>query len=115
VREIIKNQRDSGNQVGAIIVEPISSIGNQLASPLFFKHLRVLAKKEGIQFIVDETKTGLGSSGKYWAHEHWHLLEDNTPDYVTFGGKSGVSGFYATEPHKLNSEATSFQGSVDND
>ena len=74
-----------------------------------------MAKNEGIPFIVDETKTGLGSTGKYWGHEHWHCLGDKTPDYVSFGGKSGITGFYATESHKLNDEATSFQGNVDNE
>ena len=105
---MVQSQRDACKQVGAIIVEPISSIANQMATPSFFKDLRVMAKNEGIPFIVDETKTGLGSTGKYWGHEHWHCLGEKTPDYVSFGGKSGITGFYATESHKLNDEATSF-------
>lgn len=115
VKDIVKSQRASGQEVGAIIVEPISSIANQMASPEYFRKLRFFAQSEGIPFIVDETKTGLGSSGKYWAHQHWYLSEDSSPDYVTFGGKSGVSGFYATESHKLNDEATSFQGQLDSE
>jgi 4-aminobutyrate aminotransferase/(S)-3-amino-2-methylpropionate transaminase len=62
---------------------------------------------------VDETKTGLGSAGKYWAHEHWYLSEERTPDFVTFGGKSGLAGFYANKGHSLNSEATSFACNMD--
>jgi len=23
--------------------------------------------------IVDEVQTGVGATGKYWAHEHWDL------------------------------------------
>lgn len=115
VKDIVKNQRASGSQVGAIIVEPISSVANQMASPQFFKQLRVFAKNEGISFIVDETKTGLGSTGKYWGCEHWHLSEELTPDYVTFGGKSHLAGFYASESHKLNDEATSYQGEFNSD
>jgi 4-aminobutyrate aminotransferase/(S)-3-amino-2-methylpropionate transaminase len=86
-----------------------------MATPKFFKDLIALAKKEGIPFIVDETKTGLGSTGKYWGHEHWHCSGEKTPDYVSFGGKSGLGGFYAAESHKLNDEGTSFQGNLDND
>ena len=112
-RQIIQNQRNGGAEVGAIIVEPISSCCNQIATPEFFKSIRKIAQAEGIPFIVDETKTGVGSSGKYWAHQHWHLPSERAPDYVTFGGKSGLAGFYATEAHKLNDEATSFEDGLD--
>jgi len=47
-----------------------------MATPRFFKKLRVLAKDNGIPFIVDETKTGMGATGKKWAHEHWYLHSD---------------------------------------
>ena len=51
--------------------------------------------------MVDETKTGVGATGKMWAHEHWNL-SDNA-DIVTFGGKAGISGFYSTLDYNLNS------------
>ena len=38
--------------------------------------------KHGILFIVDEVQTGVGASGKMWAHEHWNLT--TPPDMVTF-------------------------------
>lgn len=72
-----------------MIVEPISSIGSQMATPRFFKKLRKLAQDNGIYFIVDETQTGLGSTGKNWGYEHWYLHDDQAPDFVTFGGKAG--------------------------
>ena len=56
-----------------MIIEPISSYKNNCASPMFFKKLRHMAKDHGITFIVDETRTGFGQSGKIWAHEHWYL------------------------------------------
>lgn len=62
--------------------------------------------------IVDETKTGMGSTGKMWAHEYWYLHE-NTPDIVTFGGKAGVSGFYSNLEHRTNSPCASFEQNVD--
>jgi len=52
---IIKQRRDAGKDVGAIIVEPISALGNKLATPMYYKKLRQLAATEGIPFIVDET------------------------------------------------------------
>jgi 4-aminobutyrate aminotransferase-like enzyme len=80
-----------------------------MATPRFFKGLRRLAANHGIPFIVDETKSGMGQTGKNWGHDHWWLSEEETPDFVTFGGKSGVSGFFSTIQHRLNQEATSFQ------
>jgi 4-aminobutyrate aminotransferase/(S)-3-amino-2-methylpropionate transaminase len=78
-----------------------------MATPNFFKGLRALAKDEGVPFIVDETKTGMSSTGKNWGHQWWYLADDQAPDFVTFGGKSGISGFYSTLAHRLE-EATTF-------
>merc|ERR1711988_665874 len=61
--------------------------------------------------IVDETKTGMGASGKNWAHEHWFL--NDGPDFVTFGGKSGISGFFSSNDHRLDdSEVHAFAQNV---
>lgn len=112
VQSIIDAKRAEGGAVGAIVVEPISSIGNQFATPNFYRKLRALAKDEGIPFIVDETKTGLGASGKQWAQDYWYLPEDQAPDFTTFGGKAGISGFFSTIDHRLNDEATSYSQNV---
>jgi hypothetical protein len=61
--------------------------------------------------VVDETKTGLGSTGKMWAHEHWNLGQ--SPDIVSFGGKAGISGFYSTIDYKLNDLGVSYDQHVD--
>lgn len=47
-----------------------------MATPNFFKGLRALAKDEGVPFIVDETKTGMSSTGKNWGHQWWYLGDD---------------------------------------
>ena len=75
--------------------------------------MRKISKVEGIQFIVDETKTGVGASGKNWAHLYWYLSEELTPDFMTFGGKSGLSGFYSTLEHRLNEEALLYSQNLD--
>ena len=73
-----------------------------MATPRFYKKLLNFSKENGIPFIVDETKTGMGASGKNWAHQYWYL--QNTPDIMTFGGKSGLSGFYSTVEHRPDSQ-----------
>ena len=113
VRNIIKQRRDARKDVGAIIIEPISAYENQMATPNFYRTLRKIARENQIPFIVDETKTGVGSTGKMWGHEHWNLSDP--ADIVSFGGKSGISGFYSTIEYRLQdgSEAINFDQNVD--
>jgi len=92
----------ANNKCAAVIIEPISSIGNQIATPTFYKKLRNMARNEGVTFIVDETKTGMGASGKIWAHEYWYLHDDKTPDIVTFGGAGNLAGFYSNLSQRGN-------------
>ncbi|RBQ66268.1 hypothetical protein VDGD_06397 [Verticillium dahliae] len=81
----------------AVIVEPIQSEGgDNHASPAFFRGLRDLALKHNVLFIVDEVQTGLGATGKLWAHEHWHL--QTPPDMVTFSKKAQAAGYYYANP-----------------
>ena len=42
--------------------------------------------------IVDEVQTGMATTGKFWAHEHWDL--PTPPDFVLYSKKMGVAGFY---------------------
>jgi 4-aminobutyrate aminotransferase/(S)-3-amino-2-methylpropionate transaminase len=56
--------------------------------------LRLIAKKHGAFFIVDEVQTGVGATGKFWAHEHWGLQAGEEPDFVTFSKKMQASGIY---------------------
>ncbi|KAI0115342.1 4-aminobutyrate aminotransferase [Daldinia grandis] len=81
----------------AVIVEPIQSEGgDNHASPAFFRGLRAVTKKHGILLIVDEVQTGVGATGKFWAHEHWDLPDP--PDMVTFSKKAQTAGFYYGDP-----------------
>lgn len=81
----------------AVIVEPIQSEGgDNHASPAFFCGLRELTKKHDVLLIVDEVQTGVGSTGKFWAHEHWDL--PSPPDMVTFSKKAQTAGYYFGNP-----------------
>jgi 4-aminobutyrate aminotransferase/(S)-3-amino-2-methylpropionate transaminase len=85
------------NKPAAIIIEPIQSEGgDNHASPSFFRGLRALAQKHKVLFIVDEVQTGVGATGKFWAHEHWNL--DSAPDMVTFSKKAQAAGYYYADP-----------------
>ncbi|RGP70813.1 4-aminobutyrate aminotransferase [Fusarium sporotrichioides] len=81
----------------AVVVEPVQSEGgDNHASPDFFRKLRTLTKKHNILLIVDEVQTGIGATGKFWAHEHWNL--ETPPDIVTFSKKAQAAGFYYADP-----------------
>ncbi|KFY49601.1 hypothetical protein V495_00497, partial [Pseudogymnoascus sp. VKM F-4514 (FW-929)] len=80
-----------------VIVEPIQSEGgDNHASPAFFRGLRELTAKHDVLFIVDEVQTGIGATGKFWAHEHWDL--PTPPDMVTFSKKAQTAGYYYGNP-----------------
>lgn len=99
-RDIIEERRDQRKDVGAVIVEPITSNVYRIASPYYFRKLREICEENQIPFIVNETQTGVGITGKMWAHEHWFL--NTPPDLVTFANRSVAAGFYASDDFKQN-------------
>lgn len=84
-------------KVAAIIIEPVQSEGgDNHASSFFFQKLRDITKDNDILMIVDEVQTGVGATGKLWAHEHWNLT--SPPDMVSFSKKFQAAGFYFSNP-----------------
>ena len=79
--------------VAAVIIEPIQSEGgDNHASPSFFHGIQELTARNNILLIVDEVQTGVGATGKFWAHEHWNL--PTPPDMVAFSKKAQTAGYY---------------------
>jgi 4-aminobutyrate aminotransferase/(S)-3-amino-2-methylpropionate transaminase len=97
----------------AVVVEPIQSEGgDNHASPDFFRKLRALTKKHNVLLIVDEVQTGVGATGKFWAHEHWNL--EDPPDMMTFSKKAQTAGYYygdlALRPNKPYRQFNTWMG-----
>ncbi len=86
MKEAIKNNPDD---IAAILLEPIQGEGgdNHFRKE-FFVALRQLADENDILLILDEVQTGIGLTGKMWAHQHF--IE---PDMISFGKKMQVCGF----------------------
>ena len=81
----------------AAIIEPVQSEGgDNHASPAYFRALRALCAKHDVLFIVDEVQTGVGATGRFWAHDHWGLA--SPPDMVTFSKKAQTAGYYFANP-----------------
>ena len=88
--DLIQNFR---NPVAAVVIEPVQSEGgDNHASPAFFRQLHDITRRNKVLLIVDEVQTGVGATGKFWAHEHWGLTEP--PDMVTFSKKAQTAGYY---------------------
>jgi len=81
----------------AVVVEPVQSEGgDNHASPAFFQGLRAVTRQHNVLLIVDEVQTGVGATGKFWAHDHWNLQDP--PDMVTFSKKAQTAGYYFGNP-----------------
>mmetsp|Transcript_22516 Transcript_22516/g.40563 ORF Transcript_22516/g.40563 Transcript_22516/m.40563 type:complete len:465 (+) Transcript_22516:661-2055(+) len=91
--------KTSKKRLAGVIIEPILAEGGDLnASPNFFLGVQEIAKKHRAAFIVDEVQTGVGASGRYWAHQHWGPRAD--PDIVTYAKKAQTAGFYAKPEYR---------------
>jgi ornithine--oxo-acid transaminase len=69
----------SKRDVAAFVVEPIQGKGVNMAPLSYWDAAQELCRRYGTLLIVDEVQTGLGRTGKLWAHEHYGLV----PDIIT--------------------------------
>lgn len=97
LKEVERIISEFHNPVVATVIEPIQSEGgDNHASPAFFQGLREITKRKNVLMIVDEVQTGVGATGKFWAHEHWNL--ETPPDMVTFSKKAQAAGYFFRDP-----------------
>ena len=83
---------DNPDDIAGIIIEPIQAEGgDNHFRPQFLQALQRLAHHHECLFLVDEVQTGIGLTGRMWAHEHWGLR----PDVLAFGKKTQVCGILA--------------------
>lgn len=94
LREIDEIIDREGDDIAAIIIEPIQGEGgdNHFRAE-FFRELRRVCDENDILFVMDEVQTGVGLTGKFWAHEHFGVQ----PDILAFGKKTQVCGILASE------------------
>lgn len=80
------------DEIACIILEPIQGEGgdNHFRKE-FHQGLRDLADEFEALLIYDEVQTGVGLTGRFWAHEYYVK-----PDILAFGKKAQVCGILAT-------------------
>lgn len=82
------------NRVACIIIEPIQAEGgDHHFRDEFFQGLRKICDESEVLLIFDEVQTGIGMTGKMWAHEHFSVQ----PDVISFGKKTQVCGILANK------------------
>ena len=105
LKEVQKKEKQAINQIkealvnyphdiAALIIEPIQGEGgdNHFRDE-FITSLRQICDENEMIFIMDEVQTGVGITGKWWAHEHF----SSNPDIIAFGKKSQVCGMLASK------------------
>ena len=101
--------------VAAVLVEPVQGEGGVVpAAPGFLAHLRARCDEVGALLVFDEIQTGVGRSGKLWAHQ-WDGV---VPDVMTLAKGLGC-GFpigamlvaeHAAQTLEFGSHGTTFGG-----
>ncbi|HRK01495.1 MAG TPA: aspartate aminotransferase family protein [Oligoflexia bacterium] len=70
------------------IFEPVQGKGVYFPNDDYYQQAANLCKRHGTLFIADEVQSGMGRTGKFFAHEHWNLK----PDLITIS--KSLSGGY---------------------
>jgi len=71
----------------AVMLEPIQGEAGVVVPPKgYLRELRELTRANNVLLILDEVQTGIGRTGKLYAHQH----EGITPDIMTLG--KGIGG-----------------------
>jgi len=82
----------------AIMVEPIQGeSGVRVPPDAFLPALREIADREGLLLIFDEVQSGVGRTGRLFAHEHWGVTPDVMAVAKALGGGLPIGACLATE------------------
>lgn len=93
IAQIKQALRDFPDDIAAILLEPIQAEGGDNHFRVeFHQALRDLCDEHEMLLIYDEVQTGMGLTGKMWAHERYVR-----PDVLAFGKKTQVCGILCSK------------------
>ena len=96
INQIKSAVAENPDEIAALIIEPIQGEGgdNHFRGE-FLQELRALADEHEFMLIYDEVQTGVGVTGKMWAHQLFN--SSARPDIIGFGKKMQICGIFAGE------------------
>lgn len=104
-----------GPETAALMIEPIQGEGGLRSVPArFLKLLRELCDENGLLLVFDEIQTGVGRTGKFFAHELYGVAPDIMSIAKGIGGGFPMGACLATEEAAsgltLGTHGTTFGG-----
>jgi acetylornithine/N-succinyldiaminopimelate aminotransferase len=102
-------------ETAALMIEPIQGEGGLRSVPArFLKLLREICDEQGLMLIFDEIQTGVGRTGKFFAHEMYGISPDIMSIAKGIGGGFPMGACLATEEAAsgmtLGTHGTTFGG-----
>jgi len=96
INQIKSAVAENPDEIAALIIEPIQGEGgdNHFRGE-FLQELRALADEHEFMLIYDEVQTGVGLTGRMWAHQLFN--SSARPDIIAFGKKMQICGIFAGE------------------
>ncbi len=99
----------------AILLEPIQGEGGINLPPTgYLEGLRELADKHKLLLIFDEVQSGMGRTGRWYAHQHWNVQPDIVTLAKALAGGVAAGGLLArpevAEKLKPGTHAATFGG-----
>ena len=94
INQIKSAVAENPDDIASLIIEPIQGEGgdNHFRGE-FLQELRALADEHEFMLIYDEVQTGVGITGKMWAHQLFN--SSMRPDIICFGKKTQICGIFA--------------------
>ncbi len=85
------------DETAGIMVEPVQGEGGvRLADPGFLGELRAVADENDLLLMFDEVQTGVGRTGRLWAHEWPNIVPDVMSSAKALGGGFPIGACLAT-------------------
>jgi acetylornithine/N-succinyldiaminopimelate aminotransferase len=99
----------------AVMVEPVQGEGGvNVPSDGYMEGLRELCDRHQMLLICDEVQSGMGRTGRWYAHQHWKVKPDIVTLAKALGGGVAVGGLIAKpdvgEKLKPGTHAATFGG-----
>ena len=86
-------------QTCAVMLEPIQGEGGvNVPDPDYLRQVRAICDRHGLLLILDEVQTGLGRTGRLFAHEHFGIEPDIMTLAKALAGGAPIGAMLAREP-----------------